>query len=101
MAAADKLGGYAKGFGELNAETIAANVTAGFKLLDKDGKVYGKSELAGYIKGLKEIASKMDITHVAVDGSTAWCKWQVGDIVGAGMITFGDDGVSQEQLFYP
>jgi len=25
---------------------------------------------------------------------------QLGDIVGAGMITFGDEGVSQEQLFY-
>jgi hypothetical protein len=27
-------------------------------------------------------------------------KWQVGDIVGAGLITFGDEGVLQEQLFY-
>jgi hypothetical protein len=43
----------------------------------------------------------MMITHVAVDGSTAWCKWQVGDVVGAGMITFGNEGVSEEQLFYP
>ena len=39
MAAADKLGGYANGFGELNAETLAANVTDDYKLLDKDGNV--------------------------------------------------------------
>ena len=101
MAAADKLGGYAKGFGELDARTIAANVTADYKLLDKDGKVYGKNDLPGYVAELKKLGNKMDITHVAVDGGTAWCKWQVGDVVGAGMISFGDDGVSQEQLFYP
>ena len=49
MAAADKLGGYATGFGELNADTVAANVTDDFKLLDKDGKIYGKGDLSGYI----------------------------------------------------
>ena len=101
MAAADKLGGYAKGFGELDAAAIAANVTADYKLLDKGGKVYGRSELPGYIEELRKAGSRMDITHVAVDGGTAWCRWQVGDIVGAGMISFGDDGVSEEQLFYP
>jgi len=42
----------------------------------------------------------MIITDVVVEGSTAWCKWELGDIVGAGLITFGDDGVSHEQLFY-
>ena len=100
MAAADKLGGYANGFGELNADVVAANVTADFQLLDKDGKVYSKGELPGYIAELRKLGSKMAITDVVVDGSTAWCKWQLGDIVGAGMITFGDEGVSQEQLFY-
>ena len=100
MSAADKLGGYASGFGELNADVVAANVTAGFKLLDKDGKVYTKDELAGYIAKLRTLGSKMDITDVVVDGSTAWCKWQLGDVIGAGLITFGDEGVSQEQLFY-
>jgi hypothetical protein len=45
MAAADKLGGYATGFGELNADTISANVTDDHKLLDKDGKTYGKGDL--------------------------------------------------------
>ena len=43
---------------------------------------------------------KMDITNVVVEGGTAWCKWQVGDIVGAGLISFGEEGVTQEQLFY-
>ena len=47
MSAADKLGGYASGFGDLNAEAIAANVTADYKLLDKDGAVYGKNDLPG------------------------------------------------------
>jgi len=100
MTAADKLGGYAKGFGELNADVVAANVTADYRLLDKNGKVYGKDDLAGYIAELKKLGDKMDITDVVVDGNTAWCKWQLGDIVGAGLITFGDEGVSQEQLFY-
>ncbi len=100
MSAADKLGGYASGFGDLNAEVIAANVTDDFKLLDKDGAVYGRDDLPGYIAELKKIDDKMVITDVVVDGGTAWCKWQVGDIVGAGMISFGDDGVTQEQLFY-
>ena len=100
MAAADKLGGYAAGFGELNADAIAANVTDDYKLLDKDGKTYGKGDLPGYVAELRKIADKLVITDVAVDGATAWCKWQVGDIVGAGLITFGDEGVSREQLFY-
>ena len=100
MSAADKLGGYASGFGNLDAEAIATNVTADYQLLDKDGAVYRKNDLPGYIAELKRIADKMDITDVVVEGGTAWCKWQVGDIVGAGLISFGDGGVTQEQLFY-
>jgi len=100
MSAADKLGGYASGFGNLDAEAIATNVTADYKLLDKDGAVYGKNELPGYITELRKVADKMEITDVVVEGGTAWCKWQVGDIVGAGMISFGEEGVTQEQLFY-
>ncbi len=100
MSAADKLGGYASGFGSLDAEAIAANVTADYKLLDKDGAVYGKNDLPGYIAELRGVGDKMDITDVVVEGGTAWCKWQVGDTVGAGMISFGDEGVTQEQLFY-
>ena len=100
MSATDKLGGYASGFGNLDAEAIAANVTADFKLLDKDGAVYEKNDLPGYIAELRKVGDKMDITDVAVEGGTAWCKWQVGDIIGAGMISFGEDGVTQEQLFY-
>jgi hypothetical protein len=100
MSAADKLGGYATGFGNLDGEAIAATVTEDYKLLDKDGAVYGKNDLPGYAAGLKKFGDKMDITDVVVEGGTAWCKWQVGDIVGAGMISFGDEGVTQEQLFY-
>ncbi len=100
MSAGDKLGGYAKGFSELDAAVLTENVTDDYKLLDKDGKVYGKSDIPGYLAGLREIDDKMVITDVAVEGSTAWCKWQVGDIIGAGKITFGDAGVSEEQLFY-
>jgi hypothetical protein len=100
MSAADKLGGYASGFGNLDGEAIAANVTADYKLLDKDGVVYGKDDLPGYVAELRKLGDKMDITDVVVDGGTAWCKWQLGDIVGAGLISFGDDGVTQEQLFY-
>ena len=47
MSATDKLGGYATVFGELNADTISANVTDNCKLLDKDGKTYGKGDLPG------------------------------------------------------
>ena len=54
MAAADKLGGYASGFGELNADVLAANVTTDYRLLDRDGKVYTKGELTGYIAELKK-----------------------------------------------
>ncbi len=100
MSAEDKLGGYASGFGSLDAEAIAANVTADYKLLDKGGAVYGKNDLPGYIAELRSVGDKMDITDVVVEGGTAWCKWQVGDIVGAGMISFGEEGVTQEQLFY-
>lgn len=100
MSASEKLGGYATGFGELNAEQIAANVTDDYKLLDKDGKSYGKGDLPDYLAELKNLGDKMVITDVVVEGSTAWCKWVLGDIVGAGLITFGDDGVSHEQLFY-
>jgi hypothetical protein len=100
MSAADKLSGYASGFGNLDADAIAINVTADYKLLDRDGAVYGKSDLSGYIAALRKVGDTMDITNVVVDGGTAWCKWQVGDIVGAGMINFGEEGVTQEQLFY-
>jgi|SRR6266581_9474471 len=99
MSASDKLGGYAKGFSELDAATIAANVTADYKLLDK-GKVITKNDLPTYCAELKKLGKKMDITNVAVDGGTAWCKWQVGEVVGAGMISFSDQGISQEQLYY-
>ena len=54
MSAADKLGGYASGFGDLNAEAIAANVTADYKLLDNDGAVYGKKRPAGLYRRAKK-----------------------------------------------
>ena len=100
MSAADKLSGYAGGFGNLDADAIAANVTDDYKLLDKDGAIYGKNDLPVYIEELKKINDKMVITDVVVDDGTAWCKWQVGDVVGAGLISFGENGVTQEQLFY-
>ena len=100
MSATDKLGGYASGFGGLDAAAIAANVTSDYKLLDRNGAVYGKNDLPGYIAELRKIGDKMEITDVVVEGGTAWCKWQVGEIVGAGLISFGDEGVTQEQLFY-
>ncbi|WEM41136.1 hypothetical protein PTW35_10835 [Photobacterium sp. DA100] len=100
MSAQEKLGGYANGFGCLDATAIAANVTAEYQLLDRDGVAYGKGDLPGYISELRKHGEKMEITNVMVDGDKAWCKWQLGEIVGAGLITFGDDGVSQEQLFY-
>ena len=100
MSATDRLGGYAGGFGSLDADSIAANVTADYKLLDKDGVVYGKNDLPGYITELRKLGDIMEITDVMVDGELAWCKWQVGDVVGAGLISFGEDGVRQEQLFY-
>ena len=100
MSAEDKLGGYASGFSSLDANAIAANVTEDFKLLDKNGAVYEKNDLSEYIAELRKIGDKMEITDVVVDEGKAWCKWQVGDIVGAGLISFGADGVSEEQLFY-
>jgi hypothetical protein len=100
MSATDKLGGYATGWGNLDGEEVAANVTADYKLLDSDGAVYGKDDLPGYVAGLKKHGDKMDITAVVVDGGTAWCKWQVGKVVGAGLISFGEEGVTGEQLFY-
>jgi hypothetical protein len=100
MSAEDKLGGYASGFGSLDASVIAANATADYKLLDKNGVIYKKSDLPEYIAELRKLGDKMEITDVVVDGGTAWCKWQVGKIVGAGLINFSDAGVSQEQLFY-
>ena len=100
MSAADKLGAYATGWGELNAEAISANVTDDYKLFDKDGNVIGREDLPDYVAELRKVDDKMALTDVVVEGNTAWCKWQVGDIVGAGLITFGDDGVSQEQLFF-
>lgn len=101
MSATEKLSGYASGFGSLDAETIAANVTADYRLLDKDGVSYGKDDLAGYVAGLRKLGDRMEITDVVVEGGTAWCRWQVGDIIGAGMISFGEEGVSREQLYYP
>ena len=100
MSASEKLAGYAKGFSELDDATIAANVTADYKLLDK-GKVIAKKGLPTYWAELKKLGKNMDITNVAVDGGTARCKWQVGGTVDSGMITFSDLGVSQEQLYYP
>ncbi len=100
MSAEDKLGGYANGFSSLDANTIAANVTDDYKLLDKNGAVYEKNDLPGYIAELRKVGDEMEITDVVVDGGKAWCKWRVGDIVGAGLISFSADGVSEEQLFY-
>ena len=99
MSAEDKLGGYASGFGSLDANAIAANVTEDFKLLDKNGAIFEKNDLSGYIAELRKVGDKMEITDVVVGGK-AWCKWQVGDVVGAGLISFSADGVSEEQLFY-
>jgi uncharacterized protein YodC (DUF2158 family) len=84
----------------LDAVAIAANVTADYKLLDKDGRVTTRQDLPAYCAELKKIGPAMAITDVAVEGGTAWCKWQVGATVGAGMISFSERGVSQEQLFY-
>jgi uncharacterized protein YodC (DUF2158 family) len=100
MSAEDKLGGYASGFSSLDANAIAANVTEDFKLIDKNGAVYEKNDLSGYIAELRKAGDKMEITDVVVDGGKAWCKWQVGEIVGAGLISFSTDGVTEEQLFY-
>ena len=100
MSAEGKLSGYASGFGSLDANVVAANVTADYKLLDKDGAVYEKGDLTGYIAELRKFGDKMEISDVVSDGGAAWCKWQIGEIVGAGLIRFGEDGVSQEQLFY-
>jgi len=100
MSAEDKLGGYASGFSSLDANAIAANVTEDFKLLDKNGAVYEKNDLSGYIAELRKVGDKTAITDVVVDGGKAWCKWQVGEIVGAGLISFSADGVIEEQLFY-
>ena len=100
MSAEDKLGGYASGFGSLDANVLAANVTEDFKLLDKNGAVFEKNDLSGYIAELRKVGDKMEITDVVVDGGKAWCKWQVGDIVGAGLISFSADGGREEQLFY-
>lgn len=100
MSATDRLGGYASGWGNLDAAEIAANVTDDYRLLDKEGAVHGKDDLPGYIAELRNLADKMEITEVMVDGGLAWCKWQLGDIVGAGLIRFGDEGVTEEQLFY-
>jgi hypothetical protein len=59
MSAADKLGGYASGFANLDAGAIATNVTADYKLLDKDGAVYGKNDLPGYIAELRRVGDKI------------------------------------------
>ncbi|MBY5947836.1 nuclear transport factor 2 family protein [Photobacterium rosenbergii] len=100
MSAQDKLGGYASGFTHLDADEIADNVTSDYMLLDQNGIVHSKEGLQAYITGLREHGDKMDITEVMVDGGKAWCKWQVGEVVGAGLISFGDEGVTQEQLFF-
>lgn len=100
MSAQDKLGGYASGFTNLDANVIADNATSDYKLLDKDGVVHKKSDLHEYIAELKKHGDTMEITEVMVDGDKAWCKWQLGEIVGAGLISFGEEGVTQEQLFY-
>ncbi len=100
MSATDKLSGYASGFSNLDAATLVANVTADYQLFDKDGVIHGKDDLPGYLEELKKLGDSMAITDVMVEGDKAWCKWQIGDIVGAGLISFGDDGVTQEQLFY-
>ena len=99
MSAEDQLGGYASGFTNLDASEIAAHVTDDFKLLDKDGSVYSKAELPGYIAELRNSGDRMEISEVLAKDGKAWCKWQVGEIVGAGLISFGEDGISQEQLF--
>ncbi|WP_421864283.1 hypothetical protein [Motiliproteus sp.] len=100
MSAEDKLGSYAQGFSSLDAATIVANVTEDYQLLDKDGVLHTKADLPAYIDTLKGIGSSMEITEVSVNGEKAWCKWQIGEVVGAGLISFGEQGVSQEQLFY-
>ena len=55
MSAEDKLGGYASGFSSLDANAIAANVTEDFKLLDKNGAVFEKNDLSGYIAELRKV----------------------------------------------
>ena len=67
MTAADKLGGYATGFGELNAETVAANVTDDYKLLDKDGKTYGKGDLPQVIMTIPQVNNDLDMIWLNSD----------------------------------
>jgi hypothetical protein len=100
MSASDKLSGYARGFGALEADVIAANVTADYQLLDQQGKVYSRDDLPAYIAELRQLGDSMDITDVMIDGGKAWCKWTLGEVVGAGLISFSEDGVTQEQLFF-
>ncbi|MFT5174207.1 MAG: hypothetical protein ACI8W7_002394 [Gammaproteobacteria bacterium] len=93
------MGANASRFSELNAEVVVAKMTVDYKIIDNDGVIYSKGDLSAYIAELRKIGSNMDITDVVVDGSTACCKWQLGDIiVDAGLITLGDEGVSHEQL---
>ena len=78
MSAEDKLGGYASGFSSLDANVLAENVTEDYRLLDKNGAIYEKNDLSGYMAELRKIGDKMEITDVMVDGGKAWCKWQTG-----------------------
>ncbi|USD39585.1 hypothetical protein [Ferrimonas sp. SCSIO 43195] len=100
MSAQDKLAGYASGFGSLDPHVIADNVTAGYRLLDKNGAVVERNALPQYIAELRKHGDEMQISDVMVDGDKAWCKRQIGEVIGAGLIRFSNNGVSQEQLFY-
>ena len=58
MSATDKLSGYASGFSNLDAATLAANVTADYQLLDKDGVIHRRDDLPGYLEGSRSSATR-------------------------------------------
>ena len=99
MTSTEKLHAYLAAFSELDADSLLSTVTDDFRTFFESGKSYGKLDLPDYVAGLKKEAPRLVVTDLMVEGNQAWIKWRLGERVGAGLIKFGLDGVSEEQLF--
>lgn len=99
MGRAEKIGGYAEAFGNLDADGILANTTEDFRLVGPGDAVVTREEIPAYIASIRKVAFKMDLADVVITNEVVWCHWTAGSHVGAGRIYATDEGVTEERLY--
>ena len=116
MSVADHLGTYAEGWTKGDADTILRAVSDDYTFDDPNAGKIAKSELAGYLSGMKETVRSLRggnlpdpfmaltevVTHEEEGVLTAWCWWAIPgtSMKGSGLIKIGAQGVRSEVITY-